>query len=198
MPYCNQATGICAQASAPDVGPKPQDAGSNTDCLSQGCGTGMVCCQAPKACAGRCIADCRLGAPCPEQVPFCDQETGICLAAPVSGPDASSDCAATGCDDGEFCCLAPAACAGQCIADCRLGSACPRRTPICDVATGQCLAEAQDAGPAPPDAGPTLCGTVVCPSGKVCAPNNQCVPDCRIAECPPQHPTCIQATGLCQ
>ncbi|MBI2894669.1 MAG: hypothetical protein HYY06_14035 [Deltaproteobacteria bacterium] len=57
--------------AAPDGGP--------ASCGEDGaCSQGEVCCGAPLPCEGRCVPDCRLGRPCPNEGMICNEETGLC------------------------------------------------------------------------------------------------------------------------
>lgn len=66
-----EASGDAAAGdAAPDSGP--------ASCGEAACTDREVCCESPLPCAGRCVPDCRLGAPCPREDTTCNQITGLC------------------------------------------------------------------------------------------------------------------------
>ncbi len=168
-------------------------AGSGYCCLSdEECGPNRVCdqCQCKNKCTGP--------ADCPEDMPNCNPDTGLCVGAcpDTACPDpALPNCSAEGlcvglCQDDEDCTHPDTPrCdpdTGLCVAACTSNDDCPTSLPNCNTVSGLCF---------PPCSVSDDC---LDPNAPVCDPaTGICQGPCPTTPCPSDLPNCNSLTGQC-
>lgn len=158
-PNCNEETGVCLRGAETDIPPGAGGVDSGVDSpdvdendelhLDAGldrlqdtgalgmdeCGDcpNETVCQPTLA---RCVPDCRTNEmPCPPRRPVCQDETGLCLAAPLADGEAACEMA---CGRGLVCHPDHR----RCVGDCRsIIGRCTPQMPICNPENGLCQIE---------------------------------------------------------
>jgi hypothetical protein len=190
---CDTGTGVCHTPSGtggmgggPTDGPRDSGSTSGTGGAPGGplkcgfavCSTGQLCCSSPRACAGMCVPDCRIGAAsCPGGW-TCSPSSGYCeMGGGMGGMG------------------------GMPMGGAPMGGMPMGGMPMGGMPMGGMGGMAMG-GMGGSSGGGVTCGSTTCQQGSVCcqAPlgcANMCVPDCRTGGSCPGGLTCNSSTGVC-